>query len=613
MPPLRSLLIARFTLVVALVLAGGEAGRLQPFGAEATPDATPGQGLQLAGALALAAACGAALWISVHAPRRFGAAVERLRAARGTWGAGLALLTLCALAALRWELPLGRTTLRVLLVLGLGLWAWRAPPPGQEACWSERGWARLWWATLALAAGVRLAMVAGFPLPFCDDDTSSYFGCVEAWSLGRAEPINPERTPLYPLFAWVSFASGSLVLHTLLAHAGGLGAAWWAGRALRRRWGEVSGYLVFCALALTPLLVYYEHFARPEGLYVICLTAAGVLALEELGAEDGGAGRGALLGAWSALGVLARPVALALPPLLLLAALGRRWRLRRLAALAVGLAVPLLLWCGYNRATHGFFGLTSIGTPAAFGAFGHLIDPDSEGFEELKRRMAPALRAHAARRPDYHPDFNWLVYDPEGPLVLSQDLLPPPERARILRALLGQALRRHPGAALRRCLYQSWLYLIWADRTYVPPAAALAGERHHPSLALTPQSAGLWETPLARALGRLPGGRIHDLGASLPTRVYGLLPWELFMHPLLALALLVGAWWLPPGERLAVWALVLAGVATMGAVCVLSIPFPRYHLQTAPLFVAAAVPFVSRWARGPAGEYPGDPPASAVA
>jgi len=266
-----------------------------------------------------------------------------------------------------------------------------SPPDATTA--GERPWLR-WALPLGIAVVTLAAVLAAFnPAPHTGGDNAGYVTLAYSLLKNHAytELFDPARLPhtkYPPVFpgmlavlmllgvrGWVglkSVAVASTVAVAVLAHL-------WA----RRRLGSLAASGVALAVAFSSAVVYYSHWVLSDPLF-LALTLLSLWALDhadqgkeargggpgERSGDGGGAapasgavGSGTAHAGWLTLGVVAAGFAYftrsaGLPLLVaLLAWLALRRRWRALAASAVGLGVPVLLWWLRSRAVgHAGYG-----------------------------------------------------------------------------------------------------------------------------------------------------------------------------------------------------------------------------------------------------------------
>ena len=457
-----------------------------------------------------------------------------------------------------------------------------------------------WLTVLACALGVRLVFTIAVPWPLWSWDSGTYLLGAHTWVSGAGQlSFHPARTPGFGLYALAILAPfKSYLLYLLVTHGLGVGVAWWAGRVLRRHYGELAGWLAFAVLALSPQQIFHEHMLLTEAPFWILLTAIAVLLVQQL-RDDAAPKRpvvaAAVLGLATAAAVLLRPAAVPLPLLIGAGALLARWSKPRLLALAAAMLLPLLAWIVPNG------GLTNMGGITFFGVAGHHLDLDSQGHEAIKREMQRGVERHNEDHPWWNPDFNFLVNSRAGPVHTSRSLqaLGPFERDRVLKELGVQAIRQHPLRFAGRSAFQLWLWQVSSTGFYHPHWEGLQDHDliHHE---LEPPEARRLLLSRERAA---PG--LYQYGVVYPSWALGLLPFQVFEQPLLIL-LLLGAWRRAPRDRTLLLVLAALAAALVGLTCALGVGWlARYHMQAVPL-VAVGFAIVAHGWR--AAEHPAATP-----
>ncbi len=172
-----------------------------------------------------------------------------------------------------------------------------------------------------------------------------YEGLGEKWA---------NRGPLYPLFLagvrWV--AGGESVLPVVIAQAAVGALACAVPVALALRWGGARAAVVAAwVAALWPYSVVADTGLVEHVVYALF---AGLAVLFALRAADGGSPvRGLAAGLFAGLATLSRVTFAVSVPILALAAMRRRPRLRVAAFVCAGVAVVLLPWVARNHAVTG--------------------------------------------------------------------------------------------------------------------------------------------------------------------------------------------------------------------------------------------------------------------
>ena len=190
------------------------------------------------------------------------------------------------------------------------------------------------WIVVGLALLVRfvyLLQYARSPLYMAPQwDAADYHSIAMALSHGRLDPALPFRPPLYPV--WLSllymvFGAGPLIPRLLQMVIGALSCAL-VVKIGGKLFGRIAGFVTGLAAGLSGLMFYFDMELLPTTLEVFLL----LLLIWELLKITDGAGSPLRAGIWFGLGVLARPVALALLPPLIWYLL--RWGRRKNAALS---------------------------------------------------------------------------------------------------------------------------------------------------------------------------------------------------------------------------------------------------------------------------------------
>lgn len=262
-------------------------------------------------------------------------------------------------------------------------------------------------AVLLAAILIRLAFTFRVPL-LVTGDSESYL--VPAYGLvhGQGLDLSLKRTPVYPLLVAGSLAMQGDDLQSLavLQHLIGLGTvvcAWWLGQAL---FGRVAGIAAGLATGVSGPQLLAEHSLMTEAIFVPLIALTAVLLVGALRRRS--LPLMIVAGAVLGLTTLARPVALAIVPLMAFAAL-LGWRVRReqLTAAVLGIgacAIILGAWSLRSGRTEdsggvGGLGQTLIGRTARHdrGAF-TFWDPALHADETPARQQARRTLQEAADR-----------------------------------------------------------------------------------------------------------------------------------------------------------------------------------------------------------------------
>ena len=468
------------------------------------------------------------------------------------------------------------------LPLALAGWAvavcWHLP---ESEGHSKEAWRTLWRVTFLVAVLARVGLVLGSPRPQFVPDSLTYVGYAEAYVFaGESFGFNAMRTPVTSLvYLAILWLTRSYYVALILMH--GLGVLLPAYVALRLRpyWGQFGSWLLFCGVTISTRVIYYEHAVGTENLTVLTSLWASYQIVQWFAKRDQPLRRGLAIGAALALTVLTRPQFLVWVPFVCLALVLARcgWRLLSTALLAF--LLPILLWCSYNHVLNGYFGLTSIGSDALFGCYGHLIESEGEDMGPVQREMAPALRRHAVIAPPWDPKLNWLIYAKEGPLRQSKTLqaMSAGERRKVVNALTSEAMRRKPLQVVRRFAYQVYCYYEWQYALVLPTGPGL--ERYnerYPGRELKPT-----ESPLVHAIESLPGrAAVADAilsGTNLINRTSLVL---VFQFPIWSLLFVVVAFRRQGSERLLLLVFASCSLTLVGLTCFLGVGWlDRYYIQ----------------------------------
>lgn len=305
---------------------------------------------------------------------------------------------------------------------------------------------------MALAA----ALVAGayVPAPHSGGDNATYLSL--AYSLLKngsytelfdpAQAPHTKYPPVFPGFLALLMLAGARTWGAFKAVAvlSTLGAVALTYVWVERRLGAVWAAGVALLLAVSSAVVYYSHWILSDPTFVV-FTLLALWALER--SEEAGAGRG-----WLALGVAAAGLAYftrsaGLPLVVALAVwLGLRRRWRALAATAVALGVPMLLWSLRAR---------GVGQ-GEYGSEFWMVDPYDPargrvGLVGLLRRLGENVVGYVG------------THVPGGILGAGKPLLGALGLVLCLAAAVGwaRALRRRPGPAELFLPLYTGLILLW--------------------------------------------------------------------------------------------------------------------------------------------------------
>ncbi|MGH8607289.1 MAG: hypothetical protein ACREX9_07710 [Gammaproteobacteria bacterium] len=209
-------------------------------------------------------------------------------------------------------------------------------------------------------ASIARWIFATFYQPSVSQDTGTYLqmaDCLADWSSSRC---NGQRTPVYPILMILARADWGLVWGVQSGF--GIASSFLTYLIV---WRVVRRVDVAFAAGLTHALalnqIVFEASIGPESMTAFLLLATCWVAIHF--ADKGWTvGRAAGLGLMCAICVLSRPLYIVLLPLMLCWILLRDSG-RRLVV-AVGLiavfTLPILAWCAFNKATTGYFGMTTL-------------------------------------------------------------------------------------------------------------------------------------------------------------------------------------------------------------------------------------------------------------
>lgn len=315
---------------------------------------------------------------------------------------------------------------------------------------------RLRWILLGVVVALAAALVAGayVPAPHSGGDNATYlslaYSLLEHGSYTELfDPAGAPHTkypPVFPgLLALLMLAGartwGAFKAVAVLSTLGAVALTYlWAERRLGAVWAAGVALL----LAVSSAVVYYSHWILSDPTFVV-LTLLALWALER--SEADGAGRG-----WLVLGVAAAGLAYftrsaGLPLVVALATwLGLRRRWRALAATAVALGVPMLLWSLRARGAG----------QGEYGSEFWMVDPYDPaegrvGLVGLLARVGDNLVGYVG------------THVPGGILGAGTPLLGALGLALCLAAAVGwaRALRRRPGPAELFLPLYTGLILLW--------------------------------------------------------------------------------------------------------------------------------------------------------
>ena len=203
---------------------------------------------------------------------------------------------------------------------------------------------------------VRVAFAFRTPV-FLLRDSASYY--LPAWDLvnGLGFDLSVRRTPVYPGFlaGVISLVGEELLAVAFVQHALGILIAVLAYVLGRLTFGRIAGLLGGLLTALNGALLISEHYVMPETLLIFLLLLTLVVAVTAIRRHSPRLFllTGILLG----LGILCKPVAQILVPVIPFVALTCLGSVRRVVRPAilfgVGLALVLVPWVARNWVVHG--------------------------------------------------------------------------------------------------------------------------------------------------------------------------------------------------------------------------------------------------------------------
>jgi hypothetical protein len=267
---------------------------------------------------------------------------------------------------------------------------------------------------LTVAILLRLAvMVAYYPALEFHGDSYSYLGDATALKPGLWHPL------AYPVFLRVLSVTHLFVLVPLVQHALGLATGLLIYRLLERH--GVSDRAA--ALAAAPVLldayqINVEHMIMSEALFDVLLVAGAYLLLDARTSARLQLLGGALIG----LAILTRTFALPCAVVLGLVLLIRRLGVRRLAAVAVAMAVPLGGYAVLYHHEYGKFGLNSYNGRGLYGGAAVFADC-AKLSSATDRLLCPPVRRD---RRGSSSDYTWGANSPLQLLATQRTGRPAP-------------------------------------------------------------------------------------------------------------------------------------------------------------------------------------------
>ncbi|MCC7104436.1 MAG: glycosyltransferase family 39 protein [Chloroflexi bacterium] len=270
--------------------------------------------------------------------------------------------------------------------------------------------------SVALVALVALVLRAAFlfraPM-FIIGDSENYFWPGYQLARGLGFDLDLRRTPLYPLFiaGVVSTIGEDLFALALAQHLLGVATAVLAALLARRLFGRWAGLAAGLLVALSGSQVLSEHNVMAEPLFTTLIAASallGVVALQRTSLDRWQAVCLASSGMTLALAALARPIGLALLPVLPVLLLLQRPGLKRwfvtTVVFAVSVSAVLVPWSVRNALQHerlsidGVPGQTLVGRTVRHDRF-TFWDPTTMAPDpDPRRQKARELMQDAAER-----------------------------------------------------------------------------------------------------------------------------------------------------------------------------------------------------------------------
>ena len=331
-------------------------------------------------------------------------------------------------------------------------------------------------------AGIALAEYAFVSLAFplaAGRDLGTYLRA--SFELRSDEVVLPQallmRAPVTGVVSEGLLAIGPVAAEVAMAVLYALAVlCWWR---VGRKVGVSSGVALAALVLAFPGYVLLFHRLASDALYAAAFALAALLMARLV--ESRTAGRAAAVGLVLALLVLIRPVStilIVLAPLLLIGRAAWRPRLGGLAAFAVAVAVPLLVWAGHNAVRADDFTVVrgaGHGLPL-FRAFvvDRIVAPENG---EASRELARAVRDDLLPREPYRSyGVDLDTFFGSGSARMHEDLIGLADRTwgwdddyAHLGRVGREAVRAHPGTYLRGVTRDAWRLLWWP--VYLPPAA----------------------------------------------------------------------------------------------------------------------------------------------
>ena len=277
------------------------------------------------------------------------------------------------------------------------------------------------------------------------------------------------RTPVYPaLIALAESLGGSLEEVVLLQHALTLLAAMLVYLVLRKEHSEIAGIAAAAAFAFHPAVLDSAASVMTESLCASLIAGATVALWASLraGANSRFA---ALSGVLFGLAILTRPIAIFLPPALLLWIVGDRKRWRVAIVFALTSSVLPAAWIWRNHRVSGVATISSIGgenllIDRAAGALVVADEPWPSAIFALQRQMGfnqPALKLRTVlvRQALTHNGR----FDPEANHA---------QRSVRYAALAKKILREHP-AAVAKITTSAVIVLMIDDLSFTAASAGV--------------------------------------------------------------------------------------------------------------------------------------------
>ena len=292
-----------------------------------------------------------------------------------------------------------------------------------------------------LSAGIRVFFWQIYQ-PQTAGDTGTYLRLASEIGSLDFSGYQGRRTPMYPLLLVVAQMNYTTVwlIQSLL----GVGISVLLYLLVLQLVPSVGLALALALLhSLTLNQLFYEANILTETLATFLLVAS-VLLMLKANRVPRGVGWAALVGLCMAATVLTRPNFIYLGPLyglvLLVAAWGRDKR--RLLAFVAAFALPIFGWMLFNKATIGYFGLTTqIGMSLAQHS-GKFMDKAPDEFATLRE-------IYMKRRAQMPPDADRMNIWDAVPDMLEKTRLSFVELNRELTKLSVQLIASHPGLYLR--------------------------------------------------------------------------------------------------------------------------------------------------------------------